>query len=94
MRLLIDHQQGEVISEMATCFTGLRRIFPTLTAPSFALSEAVLADTRGSGYQGIHSGTKTGGALPGIWIDGIDDRHPSGASPTRNRHKGAKPVGQ
>jgi GNAT superfamily N-acetyltransferase len=38
MRLLIDHQQGEVISEMATCFTGLRRIFPTLAAPSFALS--------------------------------------------------------
>jgi GNAT superfamily N-acetyltransferase len=38
MRLLIDHQKGEVIREMAICFTGIRRIFPTLTAPSFALS--------------------------------------------------------
>jgi ribosomal protein S18 acetylase RimI-like enzyme len=38
MRLLIDHQKGEVIREMATCFTGLRRIFPTLTAPAFAHS--------------------------------------------------------
>jgi ribosomal protein S18 acetylase RimI-like enzyme len=38
MTLLVDHQTGEVIREMATCFTGLRRILPTLTAPSFALS--------------------------------------------------------
>lgn len=38
MRLLIDHQKGEVIRELAICFTGIRRIFPTLTTRIFAHS--------------------------------------------------------